>query len=69
MADYLTTADVAALTGYSVRTVHRWIRAGQLTPVMKLPGTSGAYLFSADSVAAQRAERKPAPSRPPGGAA
>lgn len=48
--DHLTTAQAAEALGVSVRTVHRMVSAGTLTPTMKLPGTTGAYLLDADEV-------------------
>ena len=43
--EHLTTAKVADLLGVDVRTVHRWVDAGRLTPAMKLDGLRGPYLF------------------------
>ena len=42
--DFLTTAQVADLTGWSVTSINRWALKGQL-PARKLPGRTGAYLF------------------------
>lgn len=50
--DHLTTAEVAATLGVDVRTVHRWVTAGELTPLTKLPGLRGAYLFARSDVEA-----------------
>ena len=47
---HLTTAQAAEALGVSVRTVHRMVAAGTLTPTMKLPGTTGAYLLDAAEV-------------------
>jgi excisionase family DNA binding protein len=41
----LTTAQVAERTGYSVRTITRWVDEGRITPAHKLPGDKGAFLF------------------------
>ncbi len=46
----LTTAQVAALLGVSVRTVHRMVAADVLTPTAKAPGQRGAYLFDGDTI-------------------
>jgi excisionase family DNA binding protein len=43
--DLITSPQVAALLGKSIRTIHRLVDAGELTPTMKLPGPNGAYLF------------------------
>lgn len=42
----LTTQEMAARLGVSVRTIHRMVAAGTLTPARKLPGRTGGYLFS-----------------------
>ena len=46
----LTTADVARRLGISPVTVTWRVRAGHLTPEMKLPGVNGAYLFNPASI-------------------
>lgn len=48
--ELLTTAQVAALKGVSVRTVARWVETGKLTPAVKIPGRTGAYLFTPDDI-------------------
>ena len=53
----LTTAEVATLTGVSVKTVVRWVAAGDLTPATKLPGIRGAFLFGPKAVERFRAKR------------
>ncbi len=55
----LTTTQVAALLGVSVRTVHRMVAAGHLDPAVKAPGTRGAYLFDPDSVIGRDWSRSP----------
>jgi excisionase family DNA binding protein len=52
MTDLLTTAQVADLRGVSVRTIHRLVADHKLTPAVKLPGGTGAYLFHRDDVEA-----------------
>lgn len=42
--DFLTTAQVAEVTGWSVTSINRWAAAGSL-PGRKLPGRTGAWLF------------------------
>jgi excisionase family DNA binding protein len=46
----LTSAQVAKLTGVSVRTVHRMIRSGKLRYAQKFPGDTGGYLFRPSDV-------------------
>jgi excisionase family DNA binding protein len=53
----LTTAEVATLTGVSVKTVVRWVAAGELAPMTKLPGIRGAFLFDPKAVERFRAKR------------
>jgi excisionase family DNA binding protein len=48
--DLVTTAEVAAHLRVHVRTVHRMIASGKLTPVVKAPGPRGAYLFARKDV-------------------
>ena len=43
--DTLTTAQVVEEYGLSRRSISRLITDGELTPLMKLPGHTGAYLF------------------------
>lgn len=44
-ADLITSPEAAQLLGCSIRTIHRRVDAGELTPFRKLPGPNGAYLF------------------------
>ena len=44
-SELLTSPQVSRLLDVSIRTVHRRAEAGELTPVQKLPGPNGAYLF------------------------
>ena len=43
--DLLTTSQVRDLTGWSITSINRWALKGEL-PAKKLPGRTGAYLFS-----------------------
>ena len=51
MHNTITSAEAAEQLGVSVRTVHRMVSAGELTPTIKLRGLRGAYLFDADQIA------------------
>lgn len=53
----LTTAEVAAALKVDRTTVRRMVEAGALTPSLKLPGRTGAYLFAAEEIDALAAER------------
>ncbi len=55
----VTSADVAALLGVSVRTVSRMVARGDLVPVVKAPGLRGALLFDPAHVARLARERVP----------
>ena len=46
----LSTAEAAARAGVKPRTLHRWVQSGRLAPAHKLPGDTGAYLFTPDAV-------------------
>lgn len=46
----ITTAEAAQMLGVSVRTVHRMVSAGTLTPTIKGPGVTGAYFIDAEQV-------------------
>jgi excisionase family DNA binding protein len=50
VSDLLTTAQAAEILGKSVPTVNRWAAEGVLSPVQKLPGRTGAYLFTRDEI-------------------
>jgi len=45
MSDFLTTAEVAERLGVSPSAISYRVRAGTLTPAMKMPGKRGAFLF------------------------
>jgi hypothetical protein len=47
--ELLTTAQVAALKGVSVRTIQRRVLAGLIPCSQKLPGTGG-YLFDLEQI-------------------
>lgn len=54
--EHLTTAKVADALGVDVRTVHRWVESGRITPAFKLDGLRGPYLFDAAEVERVRVE-------------
>ena len=53
----LTSPEVAARLGCSVRTVHRLVTSDQLIPAQKLPGPNGAFLFDPNVVEMFRRQR------------
>ena len=46
----VTTREASELLGKSIRATIRLVETGKLTPVMKLPGLRGAYLFDRQAV-------------------
>lgn len=46
----LSTAQVAELLGYSVKTVQRKAAAGELPGAVKLPGRTGVFIFDPDKI-------------------
>lgn len=54
--DMIPTAEVARIYGCDVRTVHRLVKRGRLTPALKAPGLRGALLFRRSDVLALAVE-------------
>ena len=54
--DLLTSGEAGVLLGKSARTVQRMVEAGSLTPVRRLPGVNGAYLFNRTDIKSLLAE-------------
>ena len=48
----ILTAEAAQILGVSVRKIHRLVASGELACEMKLPGTTGAYVFDEDAIRA-----------------
>jgi hypothetical protein len=73
--ELIGTKEAAELIGESVKSTIRRVERGDLTPVSKLPGLRGAYIFeradiealltpqSPPSVASPAAEGRPSPER------
>ena len=55
---HITSRQVAETRGVSHSTVMRMVRAGEMMPLEKLPGTTGAYLFDSAEVERAFKERK-----------
>lgn len=51
--ELLTTRQVHELTGWSVTSINRWAKDGDLPSEHKLPGRTGSYLFRASIVQAR----------------
>lgn len=54
----ITAAVAAERLGVSVKTIHRMVDDGRLTPALKFPGLRGPYLFTEEEI--QRALAAPA---------
>ena len=52
----VTSKEAADRIGISLSTFHNWIAAERITPVKKLPGARGPYLFDAADVERIREE-------------
>lgn len=48
--DTMTTAEAAERLGCSPRTIHRKVKAEELKPLMKVPGRTGAFIFTTAEV-------------------
>ena len=49
-ATHLSSAEAATALGVSTSTVNRMVADGQLKPYLKLPGKTGAYVFTTAEV-------------------
>lgn len=58
--DLLTVAEVARERGKHIRTVHRMVAAGRLVPALRLPGKTGALLFTREDVEKAFSEKEKA---------
>lgn len=50
-------AEASQITGLDKRTLHRKVERGELTPVSKLPGLRGAYIFNRSEIEKLARER------------
>ena len=48
--DLITTAQAAQRRKVTQQTIRNWVAAGRLTPVLRLPGKTGALLFNVADV-------------------
>ena len=48
--DLITTAQAAQRREVTQQTIRNWVAAGRLTPVLRLPGKTGALLFNVADV-------------------
>lgn len=53
-----TTKQASQILRVDVRTVHRMAEDGRLTPVVKVPGATGPYLFNRTDVERVAASRQ-----------
>jgi excisionase family DNA binding protein len=58
--DLVPTAEAARMLGCHVRTVHRLVEAGALTPAVQAPGLRGARMFRTRDVMRLAKQRKAA---------
>lgn len=56
LSAHLTTAEACEILAKDRATITRWVEAGKLTPAHKLPGRTGAFLFSRADVEKLAAE-------------
>lgn len=54
--DLIPTSEAAEYLRRDVRTIHRWVESGRLTPVFKAPGIRGVRLFRRSDIEALRDE-------------
>lgn len=48
--ELLATRQVADALGIDVSTISRWVKEGRISPAMRLPGKTGAMLFTPKDV-------------------
>jgi excisionase family DNA binding protein len=48
--DLITSAQASRIIGIHHSTVLKWVKAGRLTPAMKVPGLRGPMLFAREDV-------------------
>lgn len=56
-ASLVPSAEACELLFCDRSTLTRWVKAGRLAPALRLPGTTGAYLFNRSDVVRLAAER------------
>jgi len=55
MNDLIGTKEAARILGMAASsTLSRWVQIGKITPVGKLPGRTGSYVFTRDQIEAYR---------------
>lgn len=57
LPDWMTASDAADDLGIERSTLALWAREGKITPLMKLPGIRGAYVFARADVERLAQER------------
>lgn len=50
----LTSAEACEELGIDRSTLTRWVKSGRLVPTRKLPGRTGAFLFSRSAIEAAK---------------
>jgi excisionase family DNA binding protein len=59
---FMATSEVAEQLGVSIATVNRMAKDGRLTPALKMPGRTGAFVFLRAQVEGAAADTKEAAS-------
>lgn len=49
-APLIGAAEAAALIGVDRTTFNRWVAKGEISPVVEMPGRTGARLYDADEI-------------------
>jgi excisionase family DNA binding protein len=48
--DLITSSEVCDLLSIDRSTLSRWVKEGRITPVMKLPGLRGGFVFDRNTI-------------------
>ena len=60
--EMMTTVEVAAEFGVTVKTINEWVKRGRLTPDFTFPTAKGGRLYRPETIEALAAERDGAKS-------
>jgi excisionase family DNA binding protein len=51
-SDLVGVAEAVEILGITRNTIYDWVKAGKLTPAVRMPGTTGAMLFKRSTLEA-----------------